>query len=134
VPSVISVSHATKRFRYRPHAPGTLTLKSALLDALLFRPRPPRVEVDAVVDATFEVKRGEAIGLVGKNGAGAGGRGKCRARVAELRARGTAVVLASHDLAAVEALCDRALWLDRGRVRAEGPAAEVVRAYRADCA
>src|SRR5260221_663624 len=119
---VVRVEGASKRCRYRPHAPGTLTLKSALLDALLLRPRPARVQIDALAAAE--------VLAVGDEGFQA----KCRARVAELRARGTAVVLASHDLATVEALCDRAVWLDLGRVRAVGPAPDVVAAYRAAAA
>jgi lipopolysaccharide transport system ATP-binding protein len=48
----------------------------------------------------------------------------------ELRRRGAIVVAAGHDHTALERLCDRAVWLDRGHVRAEGPFAEVIRAYR----
>jgi hypothetical protein len=35
----------------------------------------------------------------------------------------------SHNLSAVEMMCQRALWLDHGVVRQAGPTAEVVRAY-----
>jgi ABC-type polysaccharide/polyol phosphate transport system ATPase subunit len=51
-------------------------------------------------------------------------------RLVELRERGVAAVLVSHDLHAVEALCDRLLWLDRGEVRACGPTGEVLNDYR----
>ncbi|WP_432511522.1 energy-coupling factor ABC transporter ATP-binding protein [Kineococcus sp. SYSU DK001] len=40
------------------------------------------------------------------------------------------VVVATHDLD-LAARADRALWIEDGRVRADGPAAEVVDAYRA---
>jgi len=40
------------------------------------------------------------------------------------------LLLVSHDLALVSERCRRAIWLDRGRVRADGPAAETVARYR----
>jgi ABC-type polysaccharide/polyol phosphate transport system ATPase subunit len=54
---------------------------------------------------------------------------KCAARLEEYRRRGVSFVIVSHDVARLPTLCDRVLWLDRGRVRALGPAAEIVRAY-----
>ncbi len=54
---------------------------------------------------------------------------KCLARIREFQARGCAIVLISHDLHQVGSSCDRALWLDRGKVRALGDAADVVAAY-----
>ena len=48
----------------------------------------------------------------------------------ELRERGGIVVAAGHDHAALERLCPRAVWLERGQVRGEGPFAEVIPAYR----
>jgi len=41
----------------------------------------------------------------------------------------TTVILVSHNLAAVNAVCQRALWLDHGEVRREGPTNEVIEAY-----
>ena len=48
----------------------------------------------------------------------------------ELRGRGGVVVAAGHDHGALERICPRALLLERGHVRAEGPFAEVIRTYR----
>lgn len=45
------------------------------------------------------------------------------------RAGGTIVVV-SHDLTAVADMCHRAAWIEWGRVRESGPAAEVVERYR----
>jgi ABC-2 type transport system ATP-binding protein len=56
---------------------------------------------------------------------------KSEARLDELIARGTAVVLVTHDLPQVLKKATRALWLDRGEVRMQGDPAEVVTAYRA---
>jgi ABC-type polysaccharide/polyol phosphate transport system ATPase subunit len=54
---------------------------------------------------------------------------KCAAWLAAQRAAQTTVLLVSHDLSALAALCDRVAWMERGRVRACGAAAEVVGAY-----
>src|SRR5439155_16233479 len=35
----------------------------------------------------------------------------------------------SHNLSAVEMMCQRTIWLDRGSVRLMGPTGDVVRAY-----
>jgi ABC-type polysaccharide/polyol phosphate transport system ATPase subunit len=241
---VLRVEGVSKTFRYRPYARGTLTLKSALIDALLLRPRPPKVTVEAVKQVSFELSSGEALGLIGPNGAGkttllrlvagvyrpdsgrikvrgrrgcmldlAGGfhpelsgyenaevsalvggmtprefqerigeiaafagleealdapvrtysagmglrlgfavavalqpsllvvdevlavgdqafQERCLARVAELRASGTAMVVASHSLELVQRLCDRVAWLRAGGLVELGPAADVCEAYR----
>ena len=55
---------------------------------------------------------------------------RCLARLRDLLIAGTTLVFVSHDLAAVEATCRRAIWLDGGVVRAEGSAPAVVGAYR----
>jgi biotin transport system ATP-binding protein len=41
------------------------------------------------------------------------------------------VVIVSHDPAVLERM-DRVLWLESGRVAADGPATEVLRAFRAE--
>jgi lipopolysaccharide transport system ATP-binding protein len=45
------------------------------------------------------------------------------------RDAGRAILFVSHNLSAVEMMCQRTIWLDHGQVRASGPTAEVVRAY-----
>lgn len=54
---------------------------------------------------------------------------KCLDRIAEMKADGCAVVLISHNTDQIEQLCDRAIWLDRGRVAAEGDPSAVVERY-----
>lgn len=44
--------------------------------------------------------------------------------------RAGTIVFVSHSLESVSDFCDRAIWLERGRIAAEGTASEVVRAYR----
>lgn len=46
--------------------------------------------------------------------------------------RGSAVILVSHEMAAIREMCSRAVWLEQGRIRADGPADDVIRSYLAD--
>ena len=50
-------------------------------------------------------------------------------RIMDFKKAGKTILFCSHSLYQVEAICSRALWLDRGQIRAQGAAAEVVRAY-----
>lgn len=54
---------------------------------------------------------------------------KCLERVADLRAGGRTIALVTHSLDTVRNLCDSAAWLDRGELRAIGPAGEVADTY-----
>lgn len=55
---------------------------------------------------------------------------KCLERMQDLTAgRGTTVLFVSHDLEAAQRLCDTFVWLDRGRIMAVGPSAEVRAQY-----
>jgi ABC-2 type transport system ATP-binding protein/lipopolysaccharide transport system ATP-binding protein len=56
---------------------------------------------------------------------------KCRDRIDAFRRQGVTILLVSHDLEQVCTRCHRALWLERGQVKALGPATEVAAAYRA---
>lgn len=55
---------------------------------------------------------------------------KCAARLDHLRGEGRTLVCVSHEFGTVLRLCDRAIWLDHGRIFMDGPAAEVVAAYQ----
>ncbi len=58
-------------------------------------------------------------------------RQKCIDRLTELhREEQVTLILTSHELEQVEALCTRAIWLSGGVVAAEGPPDEVTAAYR----
>ena len=59
---------------------------------------------------------------------------RCEAKLKEVQAAGTAVLLVTHDMGSVGRYCDRALWLDKGRIRAQGPADEVLASYMSDVA
>lgn len=54
---------------------------------------------------------------------------KCLNRIEEMKARGCAIVLVSHDVGQVERLCDRALWLQQGTVMAYGEPTVVAGKY-----
>jgi ABC-type polysaccharide/polyol phosphate transport system ATPase subunit len=55
---------------------------------------------------------------------------RCLEKFSEFERAGKTLLFVSHDLALVSARCRRAIWLDRGRVAADGPAAETVALYR----
>ncbi|MEO5842923.1 MAG: polysaccharide ABC transporter ATP-binding protein [Acidimicrobiales bacterium] len=56
---------------------------------------------------------------------------KCLGRMSEAEREGRTVVFVSHDLSSLTRLCRRAIWLESGRVRQDGPAPEVVSDYLA---
>lgn len=55
---------------------------------------------------------------------------KCIGRLTELVRQGTTLVFVSHEAAAVEALCTRALLLERGQLVFDGPTATTLAEYR----
>ncbi len=55
---------------------------------------------------------------------------KSRERMREMMGQARLMVLVSHDLPAMTALCNRAVWLHHGQVRMEGNPFEVVSAYQ----
>jgi len=54
---------------------------------------------------------------------------KCLEHIAILRRRGVTIVYVSHALDSVRALCRRAIWLDHGRIVADGPSGDVIDRY-----
>src|SRR5689334_11124660 len=54
---------------------------------------------------------------------------KCLDKFAEFRRRGKTILLVTHSLGLVERFCDEAVWLDNGRVSAEGDPKRVIGAY-----
>jgi len=54
---------------------------------------------------------------------------KCHRRLREFHAAGTTVLMVSHVVKAIEDNCDRCIWLDAGRLRADGPTREVLDRY-----
>ncbi len=54
---------------------------------------------------------------------------KCNRRLRELIAKGVTLLVVTHDTAFVLNICQRAIWLDQGRVRYLGDASACVREY-----
>jgi teichoic acid transport system ATP-binding protein len=57
---------------------------------------------------------------------------KCMDKIVDLCSRDCTVMIISHGLEVVKALADECLWLDRGRVRMQSSADEVISEYLAD--
>ena len=54
---------------------------------------------------------------------------KCLERITELRRMGKTFVCVSHAPATLKNLCDQLLWLDSGKVMAQGPVGQVLEQY-----
>lgn len=54
---------------------------------------------------------------------------KCLNRIKKMQADGVTLLFVSHDVSAVRTLCDRALWLDRGKVKMLADAFSVTAQY-----
>jgi lipopolysaccharide transport system ATP-binding protein len=56
---------------------------------------------------------------------------KCQERIRRFKDEGKTLLFVSHSGPLVRNLCERAIWLERGRVLRDGPAADVLAAYAA---
>lgn len=56
---------------------------------------------------------------------------KCIERINQFKKAGTTLLFVSHSPAQVLNLCERIVWLDHGRLQADGPAKEVLDRYNA---
>jgi ABC-2 type transport system ATP-binding protein/lipopolysaccharide transport system ATP-binding protein len=54
---------------------------------------------------------------------------KSKERIESFQRHGQAILLVSHDMTLVQGMCARVAWLDHGRLRAIGPARDVVLQY-----
>src|SRR5437588_7539472 len=55
---------------------------------------------------------------------------KARERMNEMMAKAHLMVVVSHDLTQLANLCNRAVWMDHGRIVRTGPTPEVIAAYQ----
>ena len=54
---------------------------------------------------------------------------RCMRRILEIQKQGATIVLVSHDLSSVQKLCRRSIWLDDGRICADGRTDTVASEY-----
>jgi lipopolysaccharide transport system ATP-binding protein len=57
---------------------------------------------------------------------------QCFERFRELKRQGTTIILVSHDMEAVNSLCDQVAWIKKGRLQMSGTAKKVTQAYLKD--
>ena len=87
-----------------------MALRLGFSIAVAFQPRILLVdEVLAVADAHFQ--------------------NRVYNRLRELQEAGSAVILVAHDMSVVREMCARTVWLDGGRLRADGDTDEVIEEY-----
>ena len=54
---------------------------------------------------------------------------KCKRRIREMQKKGTTILLVSHSMEQVQEVCDRAIWLEKGRMKMDGSTKMVTEAY-----
>jgi len=54
---------------------------------------------------------------------------KCLGKMQDVSRSGRTIVFVSHQMNQIRRLCERVLWIDRGRIRLSGPAEAVIGAY-----
>ncbi len=57
---------------------------------------------------------------------------KCLGKMSDVAQQGRAILFVSHNLEAVQRLCDRCIWLEGGQLRMDGNPETVIRAYLED--
>jgi ABC-2 type transport system ATP-binding protein len=58
---------------------------------------------------------------------------KCYNKMKALKEEGRTIVLVTHSMTAVNDFCDRAIWLNEGKIRMDGPAKKVTKEYIRIC-
>lgn len=56
-------------------------------------------------------------------------KAKSAARIEEIRSRAGTVFLVSHSAATIRRMCDRVIWLEKGKVVADGEPTEIIEQY-----
>ena len=54
---------------------------------------------------------------------------KCLGKMGDVATEGRTILFVSHNMSVVSRLCDTGIWLDNGKVAAQGPMEDVVRQY-----
>ncbi len=85
----------------------------------------PNTLVDCVMHVDADVLLVDEVLAVGDGAF----QQKCLARLRQLGSEGRTLVIVTHDLPVARELCNRALWIRRGELALDGPAAETIDAY-----
>lgn len=56
---------------------------------------------------------------------------KCYEKMRDLKANGVTIVLVTHDMSTVKTFCNRAIWINKGKIAAEGKSGDIVDTYLA---
>lgn len=56
---------------------------------------------------------------------------KCYEKMRDLKANGVTIVLVTHDMSTVKTFCNRAIWINNGKIAAEGKSSDIVDTYLA---
>lgn len=54
---------------------------------------------------------------------------KCIGKMSNVVKKGRTIIFVSHNMGAISELCDRAIWLDKGILRQDGPSLNVISSY-----
>jgi len=54
---------------------------------------------------------------------------KCMETMEGFKRRGKTMFLVTHDMPLVQRMCERTIWIDKGRIAAQGPSADVIAHY-----
>ena len=54
---------------------------------------------------------------------------KCEKRIKEMIDKGTTVIIVSHSIDSIKKICNKALWLENGRIKAAGSAKMICKKY-----
>lgn len=58
---------------------------------------------------------------------------KCFAKLEELKESDKTIVIVSHSLDSIKKLCNRAIWINQGRVQMDGDTNDVIKEYLKEC-
>src|SRR6185295_14671895 len=56
---------------------------------------------------------------------------KCLGKMDQVARTGRTILFVSHQMSQIRRLCERCIWIDKSKIRMDGPAGEVVSAYEA---
>jgi len=54
---------------------------------------------------------------------------RCFRKIEEFKRDGVTIFVVSHDLRALRRVCDRVLWIEKHRIKMDGPALEILNRY-----